>query len=54
MSRIAIGEPKRPSSMPPPTAPLHRYVSLFDDARGVTVFSDGLAEYEATRTTGRW
>lgn len=30
-----------------PTAPLHRYVSLFDAARGATVFSDGLAEYEA-------
>jgi 2-O-(6-phospho-alpha-D-mannosyl)-D-glycerate hydrolase len=30
----------------PPTAPLHRYVSLFDDARGCTVLSDGLAEYE--------
>lgn len=33
---------------PPPTAPLHRYVSLFDEEKGVTVFSDGLAEYEAT------
>ncbi|HJR43532.1 MAG TPA: glycoside hydrolase family 38 C-terminal domain-containing protein [Gemmatimonadaceae bacterium] len=33
---------------PPATAPLHRYVTLSDDARGVTVFSDGLAEYEAT------
>lgn len=32
---------------PPPTAPLHRYVSLFTDARGATLFSDGLAEYEA-------
>jgi alpha-mannosidase len=34
--------------IPPATAPLHRYVSLFGAARGVTVFSDGLAEYEAT------
>ncbi|MGH7617197.1 MAG: glycosyl hydrolase-related protein [Gemmatimonadaceae bacterium] len=32
----------------PPTAPLHRYVSLFNDAAGFTAFSDGLAEYEAT------
>jgi alpha-mannosidase len=32
---------------PPPTAPLHRYVSLFSKAGGVTVHSDGLAEYEA-------
>jgi alpha-mannosidase len=32
------------------TAPLHRYVSCFDAAagRGVTVYSDGLAESEAT------
>jgi mannosylglycerate hydrolase len=34
--------------IPPETAPLHRYVSRFDDERGYTVFSDGLAEYEAT------
>ncbi len=32
---------------PPPTAPLHRYVSLYGSDRGVTLFSDGLAEYEA-------
>jgi len=32
----------------PATAPLHRYVSLSRDGRGATVFSDGLAEYEAT------
>jgi alpha-mannosidase len=30
----------------PPTAPLHRYVSVFNDTRGATIFSDGLAEYE--------
>ncbi len=30
----------------PPTAPLHRCVTLFDGARGCTVVSDGLAEYE--------
>jgi alpha-mannosidase len=35
------------SELPPPTAPLHRYVSLFSAVRGATVFSDGLAEYEA-------
>ena len=29
------------------TAPLHRYVSLFDGSRGCTVLSDGLAEYES-------
>ena len=36
----------------PPTAPLHRYVSIVDDrdAVGATLLSDGLAEYEATET----
>ncbi len=33
---------------PLPTAPLHRYVSLFGNHRGATIYSDGLAEYEAT------
>jgi mannosylglycerate hydrolase len=36
------------SEIPPPTAPLHRYLSLFSDTRGATVFSDGLGEYEVT------
>ncbi|MEW5917409.1 MAG: glycoside hydrolase family 38 C-terminal domain-containing protein, partial [Gemmatimonadota bacterium] len=31
---------------PPATAPLHRFVSLFDGKSGCTVISDGLAEYE--------
>lgn len=30
----------------PPTAPLHRYVSLFSPKSAATIFSDGLAEYE--------
>lgn len=34
--------------MAPATAPLQRYVSLFRGATGATLFSDGLAEYEAT------
>ncbi len=36
----------------PPTAPLHRYVSIVDDrtAHGATLLSDGLAEYEANDT----
>jgi len=33
--------------IPPATDPLHRHVSLFGDHHGATVFSDGLAEYEA-------
>jgi hypothetical protein len=35
---------------PPRTAPLHRYVALFGTRVGVTVYGDGLAEYEATGT----
>jgi alpha-mannosidase len=35
----------------PPTAPLHRYVSMFSASRGASVISDGLAEYE-TRDDG--
>ena len=31
----------------PPTAPLHRYVTLFGQDRGFTLYSDGLAEYES-------
>ena len=30
-----------------PTAPLHRYLSLYDDEQGLTLYSDGLAEYES-------
>jgi len=38
----------------PPTAPLHRYVSLFNDNAGATIYSDGLAEYEATDDGTLW
>jgi len=37
---------------PPLTAPLHRYVSLFGASTGATIFSDGLAEYEADDAGG--
>ncbi|MDB4908292.1 MAG: glycoside hydrolase family 38 [Gemmatimonadetes bacterium] len=37
-----------------PTAPLQRYVSLASDAATVTLYSDGLAEYEATRDGTIW
>ena len=37
---------ERTKEIPPPTAPLHRHVSAFDDSRGATLYSDGLAEYE--------
>ncbi len=38
--------------LPPRTAPLHRYVSLFRNDRGATLYSDGLAEYEADAGSG--
>ena len=44
---IPVTEEEARVELPPETAPLHRYVSLFGDERGATVFSDGLAEYEA-------
>jgi alpha-mannosidase len=43
---IAIPNDEARDETPPPTAPLHRYVSLFGADKGLTVFSDGLAEYE--------
>ena len=42
----------RVAETPPPTAPLHRYVSVFTAGGGATLFSDGLAEYES-RPDGR-
>ncbi len=44
---IVLDDAERKLEHAPPTAPLHRYVSLFDDARGATVYGDGLAEYES-------
>ena len=44
---IVVLDPQPGDELPPATAPLHRYVSLFDDRVGFTLFSDGLAEYEA-------
>lgn len=48
--RVPLDVPPEDSrtEIPPPTAPLHRYVSLFSNAGGATVFSDGLGEYEVT------
>ena len=45
---LDVLEADRAMEYPSATAPLHRYVSLFDGERGVTLFSDGLAEYEAS------
>jgi alpha-mannosidase len=44
---IVVGETEAAVERPPATAPLHRYVSLFNADSGFSVFSDGLAEYEA-------
>jgi alpha-mannosidase len=47
---ITVPEEDAHDEAPPPTAPLHRYVSLFGDDKGLTLFSDGLAEYETTES----
>jgi mannosylglycerate hydrolase len=44
---IALDESEAAMERAPRTAPLHRYVSLYNQNAGCTVFSDGLAEYEA-------
>ncbi|HWJ20778.1 MAG TPA: glycoside hydrolase family 38 C-terminal domain-containing protein [Gemmatimonadaceae bacterium] len=44
---VLVSPEERAVEAPPATAPLHRYVSLYGAERGVTLFSDGLAEYEA-------
>jgi hypothetical protein len=49
---IAATASERAMEIPPATAPLHRYVSLFSNDRGVTLYSDGLAEYEALTDGG--
>ena len=48
--RVSLDVPpaERANELPTASAPLHRYVSLFGPDRGVTLFSDGLAEYEAS------
>ncbi len=46
--RLDVPASDAAAERPVPTAPLHRYVSLFSGARGCTIFSDGLAEYETT------
>jgi hypothetical protein len=45
-SPVVVALEDREMETPPPTAPLHRYVSLFAKGRGATIHSDGLAEYE--------
>ncbi len=47
---IEVDEVDRRMETPLATAPLHRYVSLFDEGNetGATFYSDGLTEYEVT------
>ena len=45
---LAVPAAEAAAEMAPSTAPLHRYVSLYGASNGASVFSDGLAEYEAT------
>lgn len=49
LEREALKVPARDEKMEKvvPTAPLHRYVSVFDAKQGATIISDGLPEYEA-------
>ena len=44
---IQVSDDERRLELPESTAPLHRFVSLYDATQGVTLYSDGLAEYEA-------
>ena len=48
IERVPIKVSAREARMEQPvaTAPLHRYVSLFNAKRGTTVYSDGCTEYE--------
>ncbi len=43
---IAVTDDDRRIETPPPTHPLHRFVSVYSKTVGVTIHSDGLAEYE--------
>ncbi|HEY0969447.1 MAG TPA: glycoside hydrolase family 38 C-terminal domain-containing protein [Gemmatimonadales bacterium] len=44
---LRVPEEDQAAETVPATAPLHRYVSLFGERAGATLYSDGLAEYEA-------
>lgn len=45
---LVVPPEERLQEIPPPTAPLHRYVSCYGAGAGATLYSDGLAEYEVT------
>ena len=48
---LEVSEEDRRMEEPTRTAPLHRYVSVFSEQRGATLFSDGLTEYETEGDT---
>jgi alpha-mannosidase len=45
---IVVGAEDAVAEQPPPTAPMHRWVSISNGEVAATIFADGLAEYEAT------
>lgn len=45
--RTPIVAPPHAAEIPPPTMPLHRWLTSADEERGATLLSDGLAEGEA-------
>ncbi|MDQ6828170.1 MAG: hypothetical protein M3081_04830 [Gemmatimonadota bacterium] len=45
---ITVSQAAAAIESPPRTAPMHRYLTVSNADRGITLFSDGLAEYEAT------
>jgi alpha-mannosidase len=51
---LTVPDEDRRMERPPSTAPLHRYVSLYSKTNGVTIHSDGLAEYEVTADGVVW
>lgn len=52
VERRAITAPPDTDETPPATAPLARYVTRDAGDRGVTIYSDGLAEYESMEDGG--
>lgn len=46
--KVRVAPASAAVELPPPTAPLARYVTAAGPAWSVTIYSDGLAEYEAT------
>jgi hypothetical protein len=54
VERRTISAPPDAKEHAPLTAPCHRYVSAYSPRAGATVYSDGLAEYEAAANGTIW